>query len=183
MDEYYGYFKAFHIVGFVSWFAGLFYLVRMFVYHAEAEDKPEALRADWKKQFTLMQWRVYKMIATPALVITWVCGLSMLTINPALLQQGWMHVKLTLLFLLVAYHFYCRHIIRLQEQGTDRKSSMHYRLLNELPTLFLVAIVLLAVRRNLIDFAKLFAGVLVFGVVLFGLVKAYKRRRERSVKR
>jgi len=179
MTEYYGYFKAFHIVGFVSWFAGLFYLVRMFVYHAEADTKPEALRADWKKQFTLMQWRVYKMIATPALVITWICGLSMLTINPALLQQGWMHVKLTLLVLLTGYHFYCRRVILLQEKDVDRKSSMHYRLLNELPTLFLVAIVLLAVMRDLLDFVKLFAGIMVFGVVLFGLVKAYKRRREK----
>lgn len=180
MTEYYGYFKAFHIVGFVSWFAGLFYLVRMFVYHAEADDKPEAMRADWKKQFTLMQWRVYRMIATPALVITWICGLSMLTINPALLQQGWMHVKLALLVLLTGYHFYCRHIILLQERDRDRKSSFHYRLLNELPTLFLVAIVLLAVMRDLLDFAKLFAGILVFGVALFLAVKAYKRRREKN---
>ena len=178
MAEYYGYFKAFHIVGFVSWFAGLFYLVRMFVYHAEADSKPEALRADWKQQFTLMQWRVYKMIATPALIITWACGLSMLSINPGLLQQGWMHVKLTLLLLLTGYHFYCRRVIRLQEKDTDRKSSMHYRLLNELPTLFLVAIVLLAVMRDLLDFVKLFAGIVVFGGVLFALVKAYKRRRE-----
>lgn len=179
MFEYYGYFKAFHIVGFVSWFAGLFYLVRMFVYHAEAESKPPALQADWKKQFTLMQWRVYKMIATPALCITWLCGLSMLMIQPALLQQPWLHVKLTLLLLLTAYHFYCRHIILLQERDADRKTSLHYRLLNELPTLFLVAIVLLAVMRDLLDFAKLFAGILLFGGMLFWAVKAYKRRRER----
>ena len=178
MSEFYGYFKAFHIVGFVSWFAGLFYLVRMFVYHAEADTRPEAFRADWKKQFTLMQWRVYKMIATPAMVITWLCGLSMLSINPALLGQGWMHVKLTLLLLLTGYHFYCRRVILLQEKDLDKRSSLHYRLLNELPTLFLVAIVLLAVMRDLLDFAKLFAGILLFGGLLFWGVKAYKRRRE-----
>ena len=179
MAEYYGYFKAFHIIGFVSWFAGLFYLVRMFVYHAEADSKPEAIRADWKKQFTLMQWRVFKMIATPAMVITWFCGLSMLYINPALFKTGWMHVKLTLLLFLVIYHFYCKHIIKLQEADVDKKSSLHYRLLNELPTLFLVAIVLLAVMKDLMDFAKLFIGILLFGVVLFTFVKRYKKAREK----
>jgi putative membrane protein len=149
------------------------------VYHAEADQKPEALRADWKKQFTLMQWRVYRMIATPAMVITWVCGISMLLINPFLFKTGWMHVKLTLLVLLAIYHFYCKHIIKLQEADVDRKSSMHYRLLNELPTLFLVAIVLLAVMKDLMSFTKLFVGILVFGIVLFMFVKRYKKAREK----
>lgn len=176
--EYYGYFKAFHIVGFVSWFAGLFYLVRMFVYRAEVDQKPEHLREDWKKQFHLMEWRVYKMIATPAMVITWFCGLSMLTLNSALLQQPWMHVKLSLLVLMVLYHLYCKKVIVMQEKDVDTKSSLYYRLLNELPTLFLVAIVLLAVMRDLLDFVKLFAGILVFGFCLYQFVKAYKRKRE-----
>lgn len=180
MEAYYGYFKALHIVGFVSWFAGLFYLVRMFVYHAEADSKPVEIRAEWKKQFTLMQWRVYKMIATPAMVITWIGGLSMLMINPAVFQQTWIHVKLALLLLLVGYHFYCKHIIQLQEKDLDKKSGTHYRLLNELPTLFLVAIVLLAVLRDLQDFGKLFIGVLLFGFVLFMFVKQYKKYRERK---
>ena len=180
MTEYYGLFKALHIVGFVSWFAGLFYLVRMFVYHAEADEKPEAIREDWKKQFTLMQWRVYKIISTPAMVFTWIFGLLMLFINPALLSQGWIHVKLTLLVLMVGYHFYCRKIIVLQERGVDKKSGLHYRLLNELPTLFLVAIVFLAVLKNLVDFSKLFFGVLLFGIVLFVFVKRYKKIREKK---
>ncbi len=180
MAEYYGYFKAFHIVGFVSWFSGLFYLVRMFVYHAEASDKPESIREDWKRQFSLMQWRVYKMIATPAMVITWLCGLSMIAINPAILQSTWMHIKLTLLVLLVLYHFYCKSIIIRQESGIDKGTSINYRLLNELPTLFLVAIVLLAVLRDLQDFVKLFIGILIFGFLLFTFVKWYKRLREKK---
>lgn len=178
MLNYYSFFKAFHIIGFVTWFAGLFYLVRMFVYHAEVEQKPKELQADWHKQFTLMQWRVYKIIATPAMVITWIFGLSMLASNPDLLSQNWIKIKLVLLVLLVGYHFYCKTIIIKQEKGEDKAGSFNYRLLNELPTLFLVAIVLLAVVRDLLDFVKLFGGVIAFGVVLFIFAKAYKKRRE-----
>jgi putative membrane protein len=161
MLNYYSFFKAFHIIGFVTWFAGLFYLVRMFVYHAEADQKPKELQADWRAQFTLMQWRVYKIISTPAI-----------------LDQSWIKIKLLLLVLLVIYHFYCRSIIVKQEKNEDKTSSFNYRLLNELPTLFLVAIVLLAVVRDFLDFVKLFGGVIAFGVLLFVFAKQYKKRRE-----
>ena len=175
---YYSFFKAFHIIGFVTWFAGLFYLVRMFVYHAEADQKPLAIQADWRAQFTLMQWRVYKIISTPAMVITWIFGLLMLFVNPAILDQTWIKIKLVLLVLMVIYHFYCRAIIVKQEKVEDSRNSFNYRLLNELPTLFLVAIVLLAVVRDLLDFLKLFGGVMAFGIVLFVFAKMYKKRRE-----
>jgi putative membrane protein len=178
MLNYYSFFKAFHIIGFVTWFAGLFYLVRMFVYHAEADQKPKELQADWRAQFTLMQWRVYKIISTPAMVITWIFGLLMLAINPAILDQSWIKIKLVLLVLLVIYHFYCRSIIVKQEKNEDKASSFNYRLLNELPTLFLVAIVLLAVVRDFLDFVKLFGGVIAFGMLLFVFAKQYKKRRE-----
>ncbi len=178
MFEYYSFFKAFHIIGFVSWFAGLFYLVRMFVYHAEANEKPSHLIEDWKKQYTLMQWRVYKIIATPAMYFTWFFGLSMIAGNPSLLSQTWIKVKLGLLILLVAYHFYCKKIIKLQEAGKSTYTSFQFRLLNELPTLFLVAIVLLAVVKDFLNFIYLFGGVIIFGVVLFGAAKAYKSYRK-----
>ncbi len=175
---YYPFFKAFHIIGFVTWFAGLFYLVRMFVYHAETDQKPLILQEDWRKQFTLMQWRVYKIISTPAMVITWFFGLSMLYVNPTILDQTWIKIKLVLLVLMVIYHFYCRAIIVKQEKSEDSRDSFNYRLLNELPTLFLVAIVLLAVVRDFLDFLKLFGGVLAFGILLFIFAKMYKKRRE-----
>ena len=180
MFEYYFFFKAFHIVGFVAWFAGLFYLVRMFVYHAEVADKPKELQEDWKKQFTLMQWRVYKVICNPAMMITWTFGLLMLFTNPALLEQSWLHVKLFLLVLLTGYHLYCKGIIKKQENGTSKYTSFQFRLLNELPTLFLVAIVLLAVIRDLLSFLNLFLGIIAFGVTLFFAAKAYRRAREKN---
>lgn len=180
MYQFYSYFKAFHIIGFVTWFAGLFYLVRMFVYFAEVETKPKELQEDWKKQFTLMQRRVYHIISTPAMVFTWTFGLLMLATNPAILIQTWIQVKLVLLLILVAYHFYCKQIIGKQERGETVFNSFQFRLLNEFPTLFLVAIVLLAVLRDFLDFLALFGGILVFGVTLFFFAKAYKKRREQK---
>ncbi|WP_435355802.1 protoporphyrinogen oxidase HemJ [Emticicia sp. SJ17W-69] len=172
------YLKSLHIIGFVSWFAGLFYLVRMFVYHAESADKPESIREDWKKQYTAMQWRVYKIICNPAMMITWTCGILMLVNTPAFLEQGWMQVKLVFLVLLTTYHLYCKGIISKQESGKTTFTSFQFRLLNELPTLFLVTIVLLAVVKDLLNFIYLFLGVIAFGVTLFFSARAYRKYRE-----
>jgi protoporphyrinogen IX oxidase len=173
------YLKSFHIVGFVSWFAGLFYLVRMFVYHAEADSKPNHLKEDWKSEFIKMQNRVYKIICNPAMMITWTCGILMLINTPAFLQQGWMHVKLLLLVLLTGYHIWCKMIIKRLEKGLKAFDSFQFRLFNELPTLFLIAIVLLAVIKDLLNFIYLFGGVLAFGFLLFISAKAYKKHREK----
>ncbi len=177
MDNAYLFFKSFHIIGFVAWFAGLFYLVRMFVYFAEADEQPENIRTSWKKQLILMQERVYSIISTPAMVITWVFGIGMLVVNPGWLSQPWMHFKLTLLLLMVGYHFYCKRIINLNKADKNRVTAFQFRLINELPTLFLVAIVLLAVLKNIVNFLYLFVGVLAFAMVLFVSAKAYKNYR------
>ncbi|MFT4733666.1 MAG: putative membrane protein [Psychromonas sp.] len=176
--QYYLYFKAFHIIGFVSWFAGMFYLVRIFVYHTEANEKPEHIRDDWKDQFTKMAWRVYKIICNPAMLITWFFGLLMLISNPGILSQNWIKVKLALLVLLTLYQFYCKTIIKKQEKGLETYTSFQFRLLNELPTLFLVTIVLLAVIKDVVNFVYLFSGVLAFGFILYLSAKAYKKFRK-----
>ncbi|MFN8346519.1 MAG: protoporphyrinogen oxidase HemJ [Spirosomataceae bacterium] len=172
------YFKAFHIVGAVAWFGGLFYLVRIFVYHAEAEQKPEPLRQAFKEQYKLMENRAYKIICNPAMMITWACGLSMTFLNPGYWQMGWFHVKFTLLILLTVYHLWCKRIMLRLEKGESAFGSFGFRLLNELPTLFLVSIVLLAVLRDTLNFLYAFGGVLAFGILLFLFAKAYKKRRE-----
>jgi putative membrane protein len=176
--QFYQYFKAFHIIGFVSWFAGMFYLVRIFVYHTEANDKPEHLRDDWKAQFTKMAWRVYKIICNPAMMFTWTFGLLMLISNPEILSQNWIKVKLVLLLLLTFYQLYCKSIIKKQEAGIETFTSFQFRLLNELPTLFLISIVLLAVVKDVLNFVYLFSGVLAFGFILYLSAKAYKKFRE-----
>ena len=172
------YFKAFHIIGFVSWFAGLFYLVRLFVYHAEAGKLPQQQREVLLPQYELMQARLYNIITTPAMVITLLFGCAMLFANPIYLQLPWMHIKLTLLCLLLAYHFYCGATIKRLKEGRNTLTSYHFRLLNELPTLFLVSIVLVAVLKSALNFLYAFFGVLAFGILLFVGVRFYKKIRE-----
>ena len=174
------YFKAFHIVGAVAWFGGLFYLVRIFVYHAEAEQKPEPLRQAFKEQYQLMEGRAYKIICNPAMMLTWTCGLTMTFLNPAYWQMGWFQVKFAILILLSIYHSWCKQVILKLEKGEKPFDSFQFRLLNELPTLFLISIALLAVLRDTFNFLYAFGGVLVFGFLLFMFAKAYKKRREKK---
>ena len=172
------FFKAMHIVGFTAWFAGLFYLVRMFVYHTEAFDKESPEKEILIKQFNTMQWRVYKIICNPAMILTLSFGTAMLVFNPGYLQMPWLHVKLTLLVLLIGYHHYCKTIIKKLEKGRTGFTSFQFRLFNELPTLFLLAIVLLAVLKDNANFILVFGGVLLFGFVLYLIAKAYKKSRK-----
>lgn len=182
MQELYPLFKSLHVFGFVAWFAGLFYLVRMFVYHVEANDQSQPEKDILKKQFGLMEKRVYKIICNPAMMITWTCGLLMIFNNGLewLQVNPWMHVKLSLLVLLVVYQLWCKRIIQKLEKGELPYSAYQFRLLNELPTLFLLSIALLAVYRNTLNFLFAFLGILAFGFLLVVFTKVYKRIRERS---
>lgn len=171
--------KAIHVIGFVAWFAGLFYLVRMFVYHVEAQGKEQPDRDILTRQFNLMERRVYQIICNPAMMITWTAGLVMLFLNGLdwLAANAWMHIKLTLLVGLTAYHLWTKRIIRQMEGGQFRFSSWQFRLLNEVPTLFLVTIALLAVYRNTLNFLYAFLGLVGFMALLYVGAKAYKRSR------
>ena len=176
------YFKVLHIVGFVAWFSGMFYLGRMFVYHVEAMDKPQPERDILIKQFNIMQWRVYKIILTPAMNITWTFGILMIvaygwdwfTVN------YWLHTKIVLLIALSAYHGYCKIIIKRLEKGERPMDSFKFRLFNEVPTMFLLSIALLAVLRNNLNFLYALVGILLFGFLLFWGTKMYKKIRERA---
>lgn len=176
------FFKALHIIGFVAWFAGLFYLVRMFVYHVEANEREQPARDILREQFRLMEWRVYRIICNPALWITLIGGIGMLVINPTYLQMGWMQVKIVLLLLLIGYHFYCRRLIQRLEAGLQPMTSWQFRLFNEYPTLFLVAITFIAVQGKVgaLHYGKLILGMAAF-IILLGLgARAYKRYRDRK---
>jgi len=167
-----------HIIGFVSWFAGLFYLLRMFVYYADTSNKPEPDRTILMREYGLMQNRVYKIICNPAMMITWTFGILMIIANVDYLNQGWFHMKLTLLILLTVFHLYCKKFKNKQQAGINTMPSFKIRLLNEIPTLFLVLIVSLGVYRDNINYFYLLSGLLVFiGAIYFGAVR-YKKRRE-----
>jgi len=132
--------KALHLIAMVAWFAGLFYLPRLFVYRVE---RPEAAAV-----LDVMAFKLSRYIMLPAAAVTLLCGVGMLMLNPDIfLTGGWVHVKLTLVAVLVAYHLSLElHRLALVE-GRNRKSGRFFRLYNEVPTLLLVAIILLAVLR------------------------------------
>jgi protoporphyrinogen IX oxidase len=173
------FFKSIHIIGFVAWFAGLFYLVRMFVYHGEALQKEQPERDILSRQLHLMEWRVYRIICNPAIVITWIFGGGMLYLHGLqwLHINWWMHVKLVLLVLLTLYHFYCRNIIVKLEKGKSPYSSFQYRLLNEVPTFALVSIVLLAVYKNELNVWYALLGMTGFIGILYLGAKLYNQGR------
>lgn len=132
--------KAFHIVSMVTWFAGLFYLPRLFIYHSEVTDVPSTER------FAIMEKRLF-VIMTIGAVLTATFGVAMLLRAPALLQLGWIHAKLTLVALLIAYHLWCYKII-LELRAQQRRHSQRWlRLFNEVPGPLLIGIVLLAVLK------------------------------------
>ena len=141
--------------------------------------KPANMQEDWKAEFIKMQKRAYQIICNPAMMITWTCGILMLLNTPSFLSQGWFQVKLVLLILLTGYHIFCKMTIKRLENGEKPFTSFQFRLLNELPTLFLVTIVLLAVVKDLLNFLYLLGGVLAFGFLLFVSARAYRKYREK----
>ncbi len=172
--------KTLHIVGFVSWFAGLFYLGRMFVYYREAQDKSEPEKRILSDQLLIMQNRVYKIICNPAMIVTWICGIGMLHIYGTdwFVASNWMHIKLLLLILLSGFTGSCGKMIKTHERGESKYSSFQYRLMNEIPTLFLLTIVLLAVFKNSANAFYVFGAVLLLGFFLFLGTRMYKKSRE-----
>lgn len=144
----YLWFKSFHIVGVVVWFAGLFYLVRLFVYHVEAQTHPAPLQNLLKQQYSLMEKRLYHLITIPGMIVTIIMAGAMIITNPAILQDTWLQVKLGLVAILLGYHSYCGRVLRQLSQGQNTWSSQQLRGLNEVPTILLVAIVCLAVFKN-----------------------------------
>lgn len=172
-------FKALHIVGFTAWFGGLFYLGRLFVYHVEAADKPQPEQDILKQQYQLMEGRVYKIIIMPAMNLTWTCGLVMLFLYGLdwLAANPWMHVKLLLLVLLTGFQIWSKTIIKKLERGEALPNAFRFRLLNEAPTVFLLAIVLLAVYRNGINYLYFALGVGAFVALIYWGAVAYRKRR------
>ena len=144
----YLWFKALHIVGVVVWFAGLFYLVRLFIYHREAEELEEPLRAAFQEQYGLMERRLANIITTPGMAVAVAMALGLLSVQPGWLREGWMHSKLAIVALLLAYHAFCYRLMGQLQQGSCRWRATQLRALTELPTLLLVAAVMLVVFKN-----------------------------------
>ena len=144
----YLWFKTLHLVGVVVWFAGLFYLVRLFIYHREAETLEAPIREAFETQYGLMERRLANIITTPGMVLAVTMAIGLLSVQPAWLHQSWMHAKLVVVVLLVAYHAFCYRIMGQLQRGTCRWGARQLRALNELPTLLLVIAVMLVVFKQ-----------------------------------
>ncbi|AHF63665.1 hypothetical protein Syncc8109_1298 [Synechococcus sp. WH 8109] len=146
--EAYLWFKTLHIVGVVVWFAGLFYLVRLFIYHVETAELAPELQQPFRNQYTLMEKRLANIITTPGMAVAVSMAIGLLLAQPSWLQQGWMHAKLGFVAALLAYHVFCYRLMGQLHAGTCAWSGKQLRALNELPTLLLVIVVMLVVFKT-----------------------------------
>ena len=138
----YLYIKAFHLIAIVTWFAALFYLPRLFVYHRMSEDQVS------RDRFCVMERKLLKCIMTPSILIVCALGITLIWMNPSIFQTGaWLHLKLTLVLILSGYHGMCAKYVKAFAAGENPKSHLYFRWFNEFPVLILVACVILAIVK------------------------------------
>ncbi|PJR03010.1 CopD family protein [Avrilella dinanensis] len=178
----YLYLKALHIIFVVCWFAGLFYVVRLFVYYAEAQDKTEIEKNILSDQYRLMIKRLWSIITFPSAILATIFGVGMLVENPSLLQMPWMHVKLLFVVLLWIYHFRCQQFVTQINQNQMHRKSSFFRVWNEGATLILFSVVFLVVLKNAINWIFGVIGLLSLFILLMIGYKWYKRVRLRKNK-
>ena len=176
----YNYIKALHLIFVITWFAGLFYIVRLFVYHAEAKQKPQPEQDILIKQYQLMQYRLWYIITWPSSILASLFAFYLLYLNPYWLEQSWMHVKLAFVLLLYVYHLKCHQIFKQLQCNDVKYSSSFFRIWNEGATIILFAIVFLVILKNAINWIFGVIGILVFSILIMLGYKFYKRIREKK---
>ena len=179
MGQYYYYVLSVHIIFVVSWMAGLFYSVRLFIYHTEASDRPDIERVILQKEYEKIEAKLWNIITTPAMILTVLAGVSMILIRPVLLKEPWLHVKLCFVVLLLIYHFICQNIMKQLKLGKCKISSFKLRLWNEVATILLVAIVFTVVLKSAVNWIYGLIGLIVFSAVIMAAVKWYKHYRKK----
>lgn len=172
------YLKAVHIIFIVTWFAGLFYMPRLFVYITEAHEKPEPAKSILLAQFKMMSSRLWYGITWPSAIITLGMGTALIVNQPQWLQQGFMHIKLTLVFLLYLYHFSLQHIFNNLKRDKIKYTSQQLRMWNEVATLFLISIVFIIVLKNALSMVWGVVGLLVVTMGILAGIKLYKNLRK-----
>lgn len=175
----YLYIKALHIIFVVTWFAGMFYQVRLNIYNREAQDKPEPERTILTNQLNIMIKRLHFAITLPSAVLTLILGLWVLLSAPSFFQQGWMHIKLFLVYLLYMYQLSLHIIYKQQSAGVFKHSSNQLRLWNEVPTVILFAVVFLVVVKTGMSLVYGLVGLAGLILLLMTAIKIYKRFREK----
>jgi putative membrane protein len=179
----YLYLKALHIIFIVTWFAGLFYFPRLFIYNTEANDKPAVIKEALQEQFLIMMKRLWYGITWPSAILTLVFGLLVLfkggwagiLFEPS---GRWMLIKLIFVLFLYLYHFSLHKIYLQQSKGIFRYTSQQLRIWNEVATIFLIAIVMLVVVKQNMSFVWGLVGLFLFIIVLMSAIRIYKVLRK-----
>lgn len=172
--------KTFHIVGVVVWFAGLFYLVRLLVYHQEAAHKKSPEREILQAQFHIMENRLYSIITTPGMYVTVGAALGLLYVVPGYMSQGWLHAKLLFVIALLVYHFMCARIMRQVQAADSTWTAQKLRALNELPTLLLITIVMLVVFKNQFPTSASVWLMVALVIIMVVSIQLYAKKRKRD---
>ena len=172
------YLKAIHIIFVVTWFAGLFYMPRIFVYIVEAHEKAEPEKSILLRQLKTMASRLWYAITWPSAIITLCIGTSMIVNQPEWLQQGFMHIKLTLVFLLYLYHLSLHYIFKQLSRDVVKFSSQQLRFWNEVATLFLISIVFLIVLKNALGMVWGLVGIVMVSIIITMGIRIYKKFRK-----
>lgn len=157
--------------------AGLFYIVRIFIYHIEAREREEDVQKILFPQFALMASRLWNIITVPAMILTVLAGIAMLYLNPYLFQADWMLVKLGFVVGLLIYHFVCQHVMIQLRNGIFSWTSTQLRIWNEVATILLVAIVFVVVLKNALNWIYGIIGLFLFIFIIMMGVKIYKYYR------
>jgi putative membrane protein len=174
----YQYILAIHIIFVVCWMAGLFYMVRLFIYHTEAQEKPEPDRTILSNQFEVMERKLWWIIATPSMYLVLAAGITMVCLNfDYLIHQPWLQIKLCFVIGLIAYHFICQNKMKQMTKGVHTWTSTQMRIWNEVATIFLFAIVFLAVLKDGVNWIYGLVGLVVFAMIIMSAVKIYKYYR------
>ena len=180
MSEYYNYIKALHLIFVITWFAGLFYIPRLFIYHIEADGKSSPEREILTKQFKLMTKRLWFIITWPSAILATIFAIWLLLLFPAWLQQPWMHVKLGFVVLLIAYHLKNHQMFAQLQRDEIKYTSKFMRIWNEGATLILFAIVFLVILKNAFNWIFGVVGIIVLGILLMLGIRLYKRIRDKN---
>lgn len=178
--EYYNYIKSLHLIFIITWFAGLFYIPRLFVYHIEAAAKQEPERSILTTQLKLMTKRLWYIITWPSAILASIFAFWMLYLMPAWVEQDWMQVKLGFVVLLYAYHFKSHLIFKEMQQDVIKWTSNQMRLWNEGATLILFSVIFLVIVRDAINWIYGVLGIFLLAAMLMLGIKIYKRIRSKS---
>ena len=176
------YIKALHIIFIVTWFSGMFYIVRLFIYNTEANEKPETEKTILQRQFNIMIRRLWLGITWPSAILTLIFGPWMWYAMYNWQLPSWLAIKLCFVIGLYAYHFTLQAIYRQQSKGVFRFTSGQLRIWNEAATIFLIAIVMLAVVKQGMSLVYGLLGLILFVIVLMSAIKIYKQIRLKSKK-